>query len=90
MSLEDFAEDVAGVQARQDVANARAERDKARRALVELTERLAVYESIDDLVVRPPKWLAPKKPKDHIMVLNMSGRGDKDLASVAQHLGGKL
>jgi tryptophan synthase beta chain len=34
--------------------------------------------------------IAPKKPKDHIMVLNMSGRGDKDLASVAQHLGGKL
>jgi tryptophan synthase beta chain len=34
--------------------------------------------------------LAPKKPKDHLMVLNLSGRGDKDLASVAQHLGGKL
>jgi len=31
--------------------------------------------------------LAPKKPKDHLMVLNMSGRGDKDLASVAAHLG---
>jgi tryptophan synthase beta chain len=34
--------------------------------------------------------LAPKKPKDHLMVVNMSGRGDKDLASVAQHLGGAL
>jgi tryptophan synthase beta chain len=34
--------------------------------------------------------LAPKKPKDHIMVLNLSGRGDKDLASVAQHLGGTV
>ena len=34
--------------------------------------------------------LAPKLPKDHLMVLNMSGRGDKDLASVAEHLGGKL
>jgi len=34
--------------------------------------------------------IAPKKPKDHIMVLNLSGRGDKDLASVAAHLGGKL
>jgi tryptophan synthase beta chain len=34
--------------------------------------------------------LAPKKPKDHLMVVNLSGRGDKDLASVAQHLGGKL
>ena len=31
--------------------------------------------------------LAPKKPKDHLMVLNLSGRGDKDLASVAEHLG---
>jgi tryptophan synthase beta chain len=34
--------------------------------------------------------IAPKLPKDHLMVLNMSGRGDKDLASVAEHLGGKL
>ncbi len=34
--------------------------------------------------------LAPKKPKDHLMVLNLSGRGDKDLASVAEHLGGKM
>jgi tryptophan synthase beta chain len=34
--------------------------------------------------------IAPKKPKDHLMVVNMSGRGDKDLASVAQHLGGNL
>jgi tryptophan synthase beta chain len=30
--------------------------------------------------------LAPQKPKDHLMVLNLSGRGDKDLASVADHL----
>ncbi|MEX0751579.1 MAG: tryptophan synthase subunit beta [Xanthobacteraceae bacterium] len=34
--------------------------------------------------------LAPKKPKDHLMVVNLSGRGDKDLHSVADHLGGKL
>jgi tryptophan synthase beta chain len=34
--------------------------------------------------------LAPKKPKDHLMVVNLSGRGDKDLASVAQFLGGKI
>ena len=31
--------------------------------------------------------LAPTKPKDHLMVVNLSGRGDKDLASVAEHLG---
>jgi tryptophan synthase beta chain len=30
--------------------------------------------------------LAPKKPKDHLMVVNLSGRGDKDLASVAAYL----
>lgn len=34
--------------------------------------------------------IAPKKPKDHLMVVNLSGRGDKDLASVAQHLGGHI
>jgi tryptophan synthase beta chain len=34
--------------------------------------------------------LAPHKPKEHLMVLNLSGRGDKDLDSVAKHLGGKL
>jgi tryptophan synthase beta chain len=34
--------------------------------------------------------LAPKKSKDHLMVVNLSGRGDKDLASVAEHLGGHL
>jgi tryptophan synthase beta chain len=30
--------------------------------------------------------LAPRKPKDHLMVVNLSGRGDKDLASVAEYL----
>ncbi len=30
--------------------------------------------------------LAPKKPKDHLMVVNLSGRGDKDLETVARHL----
>ncbi len=34
--------------------------------------------------------LAAKKPKDHIMVVNLSGRGDKDLFTVAEHLGAKL
>ena len=32
--------------------------------------------------------LAPKKPKDHLMVVNLSGRGDKDIFTVADHLGG--
>src|ERR1700741_3939063 len=30
--------------------------------------------------------LAPAKPRDHLMVVNLSGRGDKDLASVAAYL----
>ena len=33
--------------------------------------------------------LAPNKPKDHLMVINVSGRGDKDLDSVSQYLEGK-
>ncbi len=32
--------------------------------------------------------IAPEKPKDHIMVVNLSGRGDKDIFTVAEHLGG--
>ena len=34
--------------------------------------------------------LAPKKPKDHLMVVNLSGRGDKDIYQVAEHLGAKF
>ena len=32
--------------------------------------------------------IAPKKRKDHLMVLGLSGRGDKDIFTVADHLGG--
>jgi tryptophan synthase beta chain len=32
--------------------------------------------------------LAPQKPQDHIMVMNLCGRGDKDIFNVADHLGG--
>src|SRR3954466_16160833 len=32
--------------------------------------------------------IVPKKPRDHLIVVNLSGRGDKDLDSVARHLGG--
>jgi tryptophan synthase beta chain len=34
--------------------------------------------------------LAPTKPKDHLMVMNMCGRGDKDIFTVAEHLGSKI
>ena len=30
--------------------------------------------------------IAPRKPREHLMVLNLSGRGDKDLASVAEYV----
>jgi tryptophan synthase beta chain len=33
--------------------------------------------------------LAPQKSKDHLMVVNLSGRGDKDLDTVSHHLGSK-
>src|SRR6202040_992197 len=33
--------------------------------------------------------LAPKRPKDHLMVINLSGRGDKDIPQVAEILRGK-
>ncbi len=31
--------------------------------------------------------IAPTKPKDHVIVMNMCGRGDKDVFTVAKHLG---
>ena len=33
--------------------------------------------------------LAPKRPKDHLMVVNLSGRGDKDIPQVAEILKGR-
>jgi tryptophan synthase beta chain len=34
--------------------------------------------------------IAPKLPKDHLVVMNLCGRGDKDIFAVAGHLGVKL
>jgi tryptophan synthase beta chain len=34
--------------------------------------------------------LAPQKPEDHLLVVNISGRGDKDIFTVADHLGGMV
>ncbi|MDQ0503792.1 tryptophan synthase subunit beta [Xanthobacter agilis] len=34
--------------------------------------------------------LAPTRPKDHLMVVNLSGRGDKDVPQVAEILGASL
>ncbi len=34
--------------------------------------------------------IAPDLPKDHLMVVNLSGRGDKDIFAVAEHLGVKI
>jgi tryptophan synthase beta chain len=33
---------------------------------------------------------APTLPKDHIILMNMCGRGDKDIFAVAKHLGVEL
>ncbi len=32
--------------------------------------------------------IAPQKPREHLLVVNISGRGDKDIFTVAEHLGG--
>jgi tryptophan synthase beta chain len=34
--------------------------------------------------------IAPQLPRDHLLVMNMCGRGDKDIFAVAEHLGVKL
>jgi tryptophan synthase beta chain len=34
--------------------------------------------------------LAPQKARDHLMVMNMCGRGDKDIFTVAEHLGSRI
>jgi tryptophan synthase beta chain len=34
--------------------------------------------------------LAQQKPRDHLMVMNMCGRGDKDIFTVAEHLGSRI
>jgi tryptophan synthase beta chain len=34
--------------------------------------------------------LAPRRARDHLMVVNLCGRGDKDIFTVAEHLGGKI
>ena len=34
--------------------------------------------------------IAPDLPRDHLIVMNMCGRGDKDIFAVAEHLGVKL
>ena len=31
--------------------------------------------------------IAPELPRDHLIVMNMCGRGDKDIFAVAKHLG---
>jgi tryptophan synthase beta chain len=34
--------------------------------------------------------IAPELPRDHLLVMNLCGRGDKDVFAVAEHLGVKL
>jgi tryptophan synthase beta chain len=34
--------------------------------------------------------IAPNLPKDHLLVMNLCGRGDKDIFTVAEALGVKI
>ena len=34
--------------------------------------------------------LAPRRSRDHLMVMNLCGRGDKDIFTVAEHLGSRI
>src|SRR5499426_3337582 len=65
--------------------------DKEALAAFQLCSRLEgiipALESCHALAKLPD--IASKKPKDHLMVVNLSGRGDKDLASVEAFLEGK-
>lgn len=58
-----FQEEQTDARAQSELEKVRAERDRTKRALAELTDRLSVYESIDDLVVKAPKWVSPAKPR---------------------------
>ena len=63
-------------------------RQEGRAAL--LTFTMACDPDFDtSLAIAKVMELAPKRPKDHLMVVNLSGRGDKDLASVEAYLEGK-
>jgi len=48
---------------RQERDAARNERDRARRALADVSGRLAMYEEVDGMTIDPPSWLAPKTPR---------------------------
>ena len=50
-------------------------------------EKLLGSES--ERVLRITDQLARGKPNDHLIVVNLSGRGDKDLASVAEYINKK-
>ena len=43
----------------------------------------------DILAIAKVMELAPKRPRDHLMVVNLSGRGDKDIPQVAEILKGE-
>ena len=34
--------------------------------------------------------IAPTKPKDHLMVINLCGRGDKDLTTISDYMKGRV
>ena len=40
--------------------------------------------------IKTDSAIAPTLPHDHLIVMNMCGRGDKDIFAVADHLGVRL
>ena len=61
---------------------------KALDAFIALSEMEGIIPALESAhALAKVAELAPQKPKDHLMVVNLSGRGDKDVAQVAA-LGG--
>lgn len=65
--------------------------DQAVEAFTYLAKTEGIIPAIESAhAVAYAKQLAPTMGKDQIIVINLSGRGDKDVAAIARYLGGDL
>ena len=65
--------------------------DEAVNAFMELTKVEGIIPAIESAhAVAYAMKLAPTLPKDKIIIINLSGRGDKDINTIAQIMGVKL
>jgi tryptophan synthase beta chain len=65
--------------------------DEAIKAFMELSKLEGIIPAIESAhAVAYVMKLAPTLPKDKIIIINLSGRGDKDINTVAQLMGVKL